>query len=148
MLWRTCPRFSFVCGSKHKCGVNFSALTRKKNNMMSGLALRHGRGVPTAARAQARDGDGPPPSTRLKGVVVAFDREAGRGEVRTLSDAPTATTATSPSPPQTYPVQARDILSCGHRWLAPDELVEFKLADGRATDILRTFETADGQSVG
>jgi len=59
--------------------------------------------------------------------------------------------ATSPSgaPTATFRAEARDVLSCGHRWLGVGEVVEFRVTDdnARAIDILRSFETADGAAV-
>jgi hypothetical protein len=103
------------------------------------------RGPPAARAASASQ-----PSPRLPGVVVSFDRDAGRGVIRAGNAGASAQIAPDAPPAQTFPVSARDILSCGHRWLAVGEVVEFKVSDdgSRAVDILRSFETADGQSVG
>ncbi len=80
---------------------------------------------------------------------MSFDREAGVGEIAPLQPAVAGADGggrggAAPSPPSSYPVAARDILSCGHRWLAPGEGVEFRVhaGDGRAVEILRSFEPA------
>jgi hypothetical protein len=88
---------------------------------------------PTTRAAAARRPPPPPPPPAYKGVVVRFDREAGVGEIEVLGGEADAT----------FPVAARDLLSCGHRWLGVGEGVEFRVGpDGRAVNVLRSFEPA------
>ncbi len=85
---------------------------------------------------------------------MAYDRASGHGkiallDVTTTTSAlapPQATVAAGPAARATFPVAASDILTCGNRWLGVGEGVEFRISeeDGRAVDILRSFELADG----
>ena len=99
--------------------------------------MRTSRSV--AARARARPSAASHPNPSIRGIVLSFDKETGIGAIAPLPPFPGAT---NPALAPSFPANARDVLSCGHRNLMPGEGVEFKVTDGRAVEILRSFEPA------